>query len=121
MPFIANTDAQRAEMLAAIGISAEGLFADIPPELRCGPLKMPPALSEQAVRLHLANLADRNANVQSLKRPPQSPLTATSPLGTVNAKRAGFSDSGFGRWTLLRNGRQSRRSRKLRKRPPSAR
>ena len=33
MPFIANTEQQRAEMLAAIGMTAEQLFADFPPEL----------------------------------------------------------------------------------------
>ena len=30
----------------------------------------------------------------------ESPLTAKGPLGTLNAKRAGFSDSGFERWML---------------------
>ena len=31
MPFIPHTDAQQQEMLAAIGVDLEGLFADIPP------------------------------------------------------------------------------------------
>ena len=61
MPFIANTDQQRREMLAEMGLSdIEGLFADIPPELRCGELDLPAGLSEQEVRNRIASLADHN-------------------------------------------------------------
>ena len=61
MPFIANTDAQRREMLDAVGVeSIEALFADIPPELRCGRLNLPKGLTEQQVRARLAELADHN-------------------------------------------------------------
>ncbi len=61
MPFIANTDAQRREMLAAIGVeSLDDLFADIPAELRCGELDVPAALTEQEVRTKIAALADHN-------------------------------------------------------------
>lgn len=61
MPFIANTDQQRNEMLAEIGLSdIEELFADIPAELRCGPLNLPPGLSEQEVRSRIAAMADHN-------------------------------------------------------------
>ena len=60
MPFIANTPAQCRQMLAAIGVeSVDDLFADIPPELRCGPLHIPPGLSEQETRTKLAALAER--------------------------------------------------------------
>ena len=62
MPFIANTDAQRRQMLDAIGIdSTEELFADIPPELRCKPPDIPPGLTEQEVRYRLAAVADHNS------------------------------------------------------------
>jgi len=62
MPFIANTDAQRREMLADIGAdNIEALFADVPPELRCGDLDVPDGLAEQEVRTKLAALADHNS------------------------------------------------------------
>ncbi len=35
MPFIANTDDQRKEMLDEIGLSMEDLFGDIPSDLMC--------------------------------------------------------------------------------------
>jgi len=61
MPFIANTDTQRQRMLEAIGLKdIEQLFADIPAELRCGELAVPPGRSEQEVRKHLAALAANN-------------------------------------------------------------
>ncbi len=61
MPFIANTDAQQREMLAAVGAQdMEDLFADIPPEMRCKNLDIPPGLTEQEVRRKLARLADHN-------------------------------------------------------------
>ena len=61
MPFISNTDQQRREMLADMGLSSiEDLFADIPPELRCGELNLPAGLTEQEVRSRIASLADHN-------------------------------------------------------------
>ena len=62
MPFIANTDTQREEMLAELGVSAEDLFADIPASLRCGELDIPPGLDEQSTRRHMGKLAERNAS-----------------------------------------------------------
>ncbi|MDP6543279.1 MAG: aminomethyl-transferring glycine dehydrogenase subunit GcvPA [Phycisphaerae bacterium] len=63
MPFIANTDAQRQEMLTAIGAgSIEDLFADIPPELRCKGLDVPPGLTEQEVRSRIAALGEHNSS-----------------------------------------------------------
>ena len=59
--FVANTPLQRQEMLAAIGIKAEDLFADIPPGLRCKELDIPEGLSEQEVRKRMAALAGRNS------------------------------------------------------------
>ena len=60
MPFIANTEQQRKEMLAEIGLSMEQLFADIPAELRREQFNLPAALSEQQVRSVLAEVADKN-------------------------------------------------------------
>ena len=61
MPFIANTDDQRREMLDAIGVRGIGeLFEVIPPELRCKELNLPPGLTEQEVRYRIASLADHN-------------------------------------------------------------
>ena len=67
MPFIPHTDEQVAEMLAAIGVaSIDELFADIPPELRCEGLDLPPGLSEQQTLAHMAHLAGQNATVLTL-------------------------------------------------------
>ncbi|MBL7214546.1 MAG: aminomethyl-transferring glycine dehydrogenase subunit GcvPA [Phycisphaerae bacterium] len=60
MPFISNTDAQRVQMLAEIGLTAEDLFADVPPELRCRGLNLPEGMGEQEVRNRLAGIAAKN-------------------------------------------------------------
>lgn len=60
MPFIANTDEQRREMLEQTGLSAEDLFADIPPELRAESLDLPIGMNEQQVSGHLEKLAEKN-------------------------------------------------------------
>lgn len=63
MTYIPHTEADRREMLAAIGVeSVEELFADIPPELRTKGLDLPPGRSEWAVRRHLKSLAAKNAS-----------------------------------------------------------
>jgi glycine dehydrogenase subunit 1 len=61
MPFIANTDEQRAEMLRQIGLTEADLFADIAPELLGAAFDLPPGRSEQEVREHLAELANKNS------------------------------------------------------------
>ena len=61
MPFIANTDEQRREMLEAIGLAGlDDLFEAVPPELRCEGLRLPDGLTEQEARFRLAELADHN-------------------------------------------------------------
>mgnify|MGYP000898301932 CR=1 FL=1 len=60
MPFVANTDDQRREMLAEIGLSMDDLFAAIPRNHRCSGLNLPKGLSEQAVRSRLADIAAKN-------------------------------------------------------------
>ena len=61
MPFIANTDEQRKEMLDSIGLSMEDLFADIPPELMCGGLDLPESMSELEIRDYMTELAEKNS------------------------------------------------------------
>ena len=61
MPFIANTDQQRKEMLNEIGLTMADLFGDVAEEFRCGPLNIPEGLSEQAVRSQLSDLAGKNS------------------------------------------------------------
>ncbi|MHC4927103.1 MAG: aminomethyl-transferring glycine dehydrogenase subunit GcvPA [Planctomycetota bacterium] len=60
MPFISNTDEQRAAMLADIGLTAEDLFADVPDDLQCTGLDMPAGMGEQEVRNRLAAIAGKN-------------------------------------------------------------
>ncbi|MHC4562954.1 MAG: aminomethyl-transferring glycine dehydrogenase subunit GcvPA [Planctomycetota bacterium] len=62
MAFIPHTDDDRSRMLSAIGVDRiDDLFADIPPELRCGQLNLSPGKSEQEVLAELTHLAGRNA------------------------------------------------------------
>ena len=61
MTYSPHTDADRASMLAAIGVEAiDDLFADIPPAVRAGAWEVPDPLAEQEVRAELTRLADRN-------------------------------------------------------------
>ncbi len=62
MPFIANTDQQRKQMLDELGMSSEDLFADIPSQLQCGDLNLPAGIGEQEVRQRLTRLAEKNAS-----------------------------------------------------------
>ena len=62
MPYISNTDEDRAKMLAELGIgSVEKLFDEIPSGLKCNSLNLPPGKSEFEVGSYLQNLADKNA------------------------------------------------------------
>ncbi|RKY24533.1 MAG: aminomethyl-transferring glycine dehydrogenase subunit GcvPA [Planctomycetota bacterium] len=61
MPFIANTEEQRKQMLDDVGLTMEKLFSDIPAELMCESFSLPAGLSEQQVRNRLAELADKNS------------------------------------------------------------
>src|SRR6266480_6993679 len=60
--YTSATDADRREMLAAIGAeSVEELFTDIPESMRLRrPLDLPDGMAEQDVYDHLARLAARN-------------------------------------------------------------
>jgi glycine dehydrogenase subunit 1 len=61
------TDADRAAMLGAIGVSAvDDLFAEVPADLRLDrPLDLPAGLSEGECFDHFAALADRNAHADA--------------------------------------------------------
>ncbi|NQV35373.1 MAG: aminomethyl-transferring glycine dehydrogenase subunit GcvPA [Phycisphaeraceae bacterium] len=61
MPFITNTAEQQAQMLKTIGLSMDDLFADIPDELKHASFDIPTGLSEQQVRDHLAQIADKDS------------------------------------------------------------
>ena len=64
--YISITDAERAEMLAAIGVGeVADLFADVPEALRFPELQLPPALSEIELRRELGAMSNRNANPTS--------------------------------------------------------
>jgi len=60
MPFIANTPAQQKQMLKEIGLSMDGLFADIPKEFLKKNFNLPAGMSEFEVRNCLASLAGKN-------------------------------------------------------------
>ncbi len=61
MPYGPHTDADRAAMLAAIGIdSVDALFADIPVALRASPLDLPAPQPELELSRRLLGLAARN-------------------------------------------------------------
>jgi glycine cleavage system P protein (glycine dehydrogenase) subunit 1 len=64
--YTSATDADRAEMLAAIGVdSPADLFEQVPEPLRLGrPLELPEGLSEAEVHERLAALAARNADCE---------------------------------------------------------
>ncbi len=64
--YTSATDADRREMLAAIGVdSMDALFADIPESLRLSaPLDLGPGLSEQEVYDELRALAARNSSTE---------------------------------------------------------
>jgi glycine dehydrogenase subunit 1 len=62
MTYSPHTDAERREMLAAVGVaSVDELFADIPEAVRATTWELPEPLTEQEVRAELARLAGRNA------------------------------------------------------------
>lgn len=66
MPYYPNTDDDRKEMLAAVGVdNFDDLIKDIPEKIRLkADLKIPAALSELEVTKHLSSLAGKNLNTQ---------------------------------------------------------
>ncbi len=68
MPYLPNTDADRAAMLARIGAkTVEELFSPIPADVRLKrPLNIPPAMAEQELTQHLKSLAGQNKSAADL-------------------------------------------------------
>ena len=67
MSYVPHTDADREQMLAAIGVdSVADLFVDIPQQLRFPELRLPAPLSEQEVRARLTELAESNNHAGQL-------------------------------------------------------
>lgn len=63
MSYFPHTDADRATMLAAVGVkSIEDLFADVPARVRFPKLDLPGPLSELEVLQELTELAEANAS-----------------------------------------------------------
>ena len=61
MPFIPNTDADRAAMLAAIGVDQiEDLFHDVPEDVRFPRLELPEPLSELEIQQEMLMLSEAN-------------------------------------------------------------
>jgi glycine dehydrogenase subunit 1 len=61
MPFLPHTDADRAEMLAAIGVgSIEELFHDVPASHRFPELRLPKSLSEMEIMAELEAMSEEN-------------------------------------------------------------
>jgi len=61
--YIPNTDADRAAMLAAVGVPAiDDLFRDVPEQYRFPALNLPPPLSEMEALRELGRLQDMNEN-----------------------------------------------------------
>lgn len=64
--YISITDAERAEMLAAIGVErVADLFEVVPDDVRFPSVELPPPLSEIDIRRELAALESQNANPQT--------------------------------------------------------
>src|SRR4051794_7226181 len=64
--YTSATDADRREMLAAVGVKTiDDLFADVPEGVRLGrPLDLPPGKPEQEVYAYLRDLAARNVSAE---------------------------------------------------------
>ena len=62
MPYISNTDEERAKMLAELGLnSIEELFKDIPSDLMSSSFNIPKGKSELEIRSFVKDLASKNA------------------------------------------------------------
>src|SRR5215468_8661630 len=64
MTYVPHTDAERSEMLGAIGVARiEALFADIPARVRSPALRLPPPASELDIAREMRSLAARNTGI----------------------------------------------------------
>ena len=61
MPYIPHTPEELQEMLSVVGVrDLDGLFADIPPEMRPKQFNLPKGQSEAAVCAYFEGLAAKN-------------------------------------------------------------
>jgi glycine dehydrogenase subunit 1 len=64
MPYLPNTDADRAAMFKAVGVKGmDDLFHDVPQSLRYPPLDLPPAVSEVEVLRELREISEYNVDL----------------------------------------------------------
>ena len=64
MTYVPHTDAERSEMLGAIGVARiEDLFADIPTRVHSPELRLPPPVSELDIAREMRSLAARNTGI----------------------------------------------------------
>jgi glycine dehydrogenase subunit 1 len=64
MIYVPHTDAERSEMLSAIGVARiADLFADIPARVRSPELRLPPPASELDIAREMRSLAARNTGI----------------------------------------------------------
>jgi glycine dehydrogenase subunit 1 len=67
MTYLPHTDADRAEMLAAVGVErVEDLFHDVPPAYRFPPVSLPEPLSEMELMAELRAMSEENLDVDHL-------------------------------------------------------
>ncbi len=67
MPYLPHTEEDRQSMLATIGIATvDDLLADVPPEVRCGPLDLPEPLDEMSMLRHLDELVARDQSTAAM-------------------------------------------------------
>ncbi len=67
MTYVPHTDAERAEMLARIGVQRiEDLFEAVPAEHRFPEITLPEPLSEMEIMAELRSLAERNDNLEQI-------------------------------------------------------
>lgn len=65
MSYVPLTDAERQEMLDAIGVSSiDALFCDVPPEHRYPTLPLPAPLSEMEVLSELKRISEQNSDLE---------------------------------------------------------
>ena len=66
MAYLPNSDAERREMLEAVGAASEAdLFSTIPAALRNPTIDLPPPLAEQDLVAELERLASRNRSLSA--------------------------------------------------------
>ena len=123
VPYLPNTDDDRAEMLRFIGAqSIDELFADIPVELReKALLNLPPALSEPELMRHMRSLALQNIPLgelpdEPIPRPSSSSRSSALAFTTITSLLPSNKSSAETTFTPLTRPTKRRRHKELCKR-----